>query len=80
MQYNKYITLKETDFTQVVLKDGTKLTYGKDFEIVEGSYVNNIKKGTASVTIKGIGNYGGTRKVTFKITSRTMAWWWNLLK
>lgn len=76
----KAITLKETDFTQVVLKDGTKLTYGKDFEIVEGSYVNNIKKGTASVTIKGIGNYGGTRKVTFKITSRTMAWWWNLLK
>lgn len=76
----KAITLKDTDFTQVVLKDGTKLTVGEDFEIVEGSYVNNVKKGTASVTIKGIGNYGGTKKVTFIITSRTMKWWWNLLK
>lgn len=27
-----------------------------DYEIVEDSYVNNVAKGTASVTIKGIVN------------------------
>ena len=74
----KEITLSKEDFAKMrVGKDD--LTLGETFEIVEGSYRNNINKGTASVTIKGIGNYGGTKKVTFKITSRTMAWWWNLL-
>ena len=74
----KEVTLSEKDFEK--MKVGKEnLTLGKDFEIVKDSYSNNINKGTASVTIKGIGNYGGTKKVTFKITSRTMAWWWNLL-
>jgi len=74
----KAITLDGQDFTKI--KVGSKdLNYGVDYEIVEDSYVNNIKKGTASVTIKGLGNYGGTKKVTFKITNRTIAWWWNLL-
>ena len=74
----KEIKLTAKDFTQAELKDGTKLTLDKDFVI--DSYVNNVKKGTASVTIKGIGNYGGTKKVTFKITSRDVKWWWNLIK
>ena len=40
------------------LKSGTTaLKYGKDFELV---YHNNIKKGTASVTAKGIGAYAGS--------------------
>lgn len=76
------IALDENDLTVTIGSGSSKttLTYGKDFEIVAGSYVNNVKKGTASVTIKGTGNYCGTKKVTFKITSRTMAWWWNLGK
>ncbi len=49
----------------------TKLVYGVDFEIVEGSYDKNIKKGTASVTIRGLGKYTGTKKVTFKIVAKT---------
>ncbi len=52
------------------------LVYGEDYEIVPGSYVNNLSKGTASVTIRGIGNYGGTRKVNFKIKARLFSWWW----
>lgn len=55
-----------------------QLTFGEDYEIV--SYDNNVRKGTASVTIKGIGNYGGTRKASFKITSRVMAWWQRLMQ
>ena len=37
---------------------------------MEDSYVNNIKKGTASVKIRGINNYGGTRTVKFKIQAK----------
>ena len=44
----------------------------RDFEIVEGSYSKNIKKGTAKVTIRGIGEYGGTKTVTFKIKAKPM--------
>ncbi len=44
-----------------------------DYEIVE--YRNNIKKGKASVTIKGIGNYGGTKTVQFTIRPKTIFWW-----
>ena len=48
-----------------------KVTLAKtDYEIV--SYSNNIKKGTAKVTIRGIGNYGGEKTVTFKINSKSM--------
>lgn len=74
----KAITIDAQDFTKIKIGT-TDLVYGQDYEVVEDSYVNNVKKGTASVTIKGLGNYGGTKKVTFKITSRTVAWWWNLL-
>ena len=75
----KAITLGKSDFSSVKVGND-KLVLGNDFEIVEGSYTNNINKGTASVTIKGIGNYTGEKKVTFKITSRFMTWWWNLFR
>lgn len=39
-----------------------------DYEIV--GYTNNIKKGTAKVTIRGIGSYGGTKTVNFKIVQK----------
>ncbi len=38
------------------------------YEIV--SYGNNIKAGTAKVTLRGIGNYGGTRAYSFKIKKK----------
>ena len=41
-----------------------------DFEII--SYSKNINKGTATVTLKGIGAYAGTKKATFKIVQKTM--------
>ncbi len=55
----------------IIVKAGKmELTYGVDYEIMEDSYVNNIKKGTASVKIRGINNYGGTRTVKFKIQAK----------
>ena len=50
----------------------TELAYGVDYEILEDSYANNIKKGTASVKVRGINNYGGTRTVKFKIQAKKM--------
>lgn len=43
-----------------------------EYEIV--GYSNNIKKGTAKVTIHGLGEYGGTKTGSFKITARKMYW------
>lgn len=57
---------------------GTPLIPGTDYKIVEGNYVNNIKKGTASVTIAGAGNYGGTKTVKFKIIPKKVAWFKSL--
>ncbi len=56
--------------------NATQLVYGKDFEVVPGSYKNNLKKGTATVTIKGCGEYGGTKTVKFKIGARSLWFWW----
>lgn len=64
------VTLDEKDIT--VKLGGDTLTYGKDYTIVEGSYKNNTKKGTATVTIKGMGDYGGLKTVKFKITAKKM--------
>ena len=69
----KPITINEDDMTVKVGKD--TLT-ADDFEIVEGSYQNNTNKGTASFTIRGKGNYGGTKKVTFSIKTKVFKWWW----
>ncbi len=41
---------------------GTRIAES-EFDIVSCS--NNIKKGSASITIKGIGDYGGTKMVKF---------------
>lgn len=64
------VTLDENDLE---VKFGTEvLDYGDDYEIVEGSYTKNIKKGTAAVTIAGKGEYGGLKTVKFKIVSQNV--------
>lgn len=57
------------------IKLGKTVLSADDFEIVESSYANNTKKGTARVTIRGRGAYGGTKTVSFKIRAQTMQWW-----
>ncbi len=70
------IKLDQDDFDVKVGKDS--LTYGEDYEIV--SYSNNLKKGTASVTIRGINSYGGEKTVKFKIVAKEMIWFWKLFE
>ncbi len=41
-----------------------------DFEIVNA--YENINKGTAKVVIRGRGNYGGSKTVTFKIINKPL--------
>lgn len=67
----KDITLSEKDFVKAAIGK-EQLRYGVDYEIVEGSYIQNIKKGKASLLIHGIGEYGGTKKVTFNILSKNI--------
>ena len=53
----------------VTLSDGTRtLTKGTDYT---ASYSNNTNVGTATVTIKGSGNYTGTRNITFRIAGKS---------
>jgi hypothetical protein len=68
----KEIELTEEDIT-VTMKGYTLSP--DEFEIVDGSYKNHVKKGTASVTIKATSeNYGGTKSVSFKIVSKSIFW------
>lgn len=48
----------------VVTYYGLTLEEGTDYEL---SYEDNVKAGTATVTIKGIGNNYGEKQITFKI-------------
>ncbi|MBD5475725.1 MAG: hypothetical protein HDR17_07065 [Lachnospiraceae bacterium] len=73
----KAITLGGDDFSKARIGK-QPLTYGTDYVIVADSYEKNVNKGNATVTVKGIGNYGGEKKITFRITSAGMRWWWNL--
>ncbi len=66
------VVLDETAVTVTI--GGQRLTPVTDYRIVEGSYVNNVKKGTASVTIVGQGNYGGAKTVKFRIVPKRFAW------
>lgn len=72
------VVLDQDDIT-VRLND-SNLKFGTDYEIIDGSYTNNIKRGTAEVTIAGKGKYGGMKTVRFRIISKKFQWFWRLLK
>ncbi len=64
---NQTYTGKEIKPTPTV-KDGSKtLTRNTDYTL---TYKNNVKVGTATVTVTFKGNYSGSRGVTFRIVSR----------
>ncbi len=67
----KEILLDKSQIT--VTLSGTVLKL-EDYDIVQ--YADNVKKGKASVTIKGNGNYGGTKTVKFNIGAKGFLWWW----
>lgn len=54
---------------KITVKNGSKtLTKGKDYSV---TYKNNTNIGTATLTVKGLGNYTGTKKISFKIKPGT---------
>lgn len=52
------------------IKLGKDFLTDSDYEILEDTYINNVKKGTAKVTIRGCGEYGCEKQITFKITAK----------
>ena len=56
-----------------------ELVLGVDYVIDADTYTNHTNKGKAAVTIRGIGNYGGEKKITYTIGSKTLVWWKNLI-
>lgn len=65
----KPVTIDAADITSATIKTGKKqipLKFGKDFEIA--AYSNNLTKGTATITFRGIGAYAGEKTIKFKIT------------
>ena len=57
------------DKAEITVKVGKDTLSPEDFVIL--SYANNVNKGKASVTIQGVGNYGGTKTATFKIVQKS---------
>lgn len=81
--YEAKVTIKDQIYTgkpvypskeDIVITLGNKVLKAEDYDIV--NYKNNTKKGTASITVKGIGNYGGSITATFKILPKSLKWWW----
>lgn len=64
---NKVYTGKSLTPTVKVTVDGKTLTKGTDYTV---TYKNNKNPGKATITIKGKGNYTGTKIVTFKIVPK----------
>lgn len=52
---------------------GKNVTLKKDRDFTV-SYKNNVKPGTATVTVTGKGNFSGSKKLTFRINSSTEAY------
>lgn len=68
----QYYTGKEVcpDKSQIIITLKGKLLAAQDYEIV--SYADNKNKGTAKVTVRGVGDYGGTKTADFKIETKPM--------
>ncbi|MBR5337676.1 MAG: leucine-rich repeat protein [Lachnospiraceae bacterium] len=61
---DKAFTGKAITQKPVVVVNNITLKKGRDYTL---SYQNNVKAGTATVTVKGKGNYSGTRTLHFRI-------------
>jgi uncharacterized protein YjdB len=64
------IYLSDQDIKVTLKGVAAPLKLGTDYKIL--SYTNNVKTGTAKVTIQGIGRYGGVKNQSFKITGRSI--------
>lgn len=58
----------------LVVKMGKTTLTADQYEIISSSYKNNLKSGTAKVTIRGKGEYGGTKTISFQINRQKLSW------
>ncbi|WP_400224826.1 hypothetical protein [Methanomethylophilus alvi] len=65
---NDAVEYSASEITKVIISD--VYTEGVDYAV---SYSDNIYVGTATLTITGVGGYGGTQKYTFKIIERPIS-------
>gem|GEM_PF-2464897 len=68
-EYTGGMIIPTAENLKVVLSKKT-LVFGEDYEII--SITNNVKAGKATMIIRGIGNYGGTKKVVFNIGKQSL--------
>ena len=74
---SQVLITSQDQFDKAILgTDTLSLNAENGFEVVPGTYQNNVKKGTAKVTLHGTGTYGGYKTVTFKIGTRSILDWW----
>ena len=71
-----YVTLDPSDISISYKKE---ILTSDDYEIDDTSYRNNLKKGKATVVIKGKGIYGGSKQISFTIGPRGIVWWFRNL-
>lgn len=65
---NKAYTGKEIKPNPIIRYNGRKLTKGKEYTL---SYKNNKKVGTATITVKGKGDYSGSQSIRFRIIKKS---------
>lgn len=65
------VELEAEDFIEAKAPDGTVLKLTEEGDEEDGFYIvrydNNKKAGTAKVTVRGTGSYGGVKTISFKI-------------
>ncbi|MCM1414502.1 MAG: Ig-like domain-containing protein [bacterium] len=71
-QDGRPVTLTAEDLTVTVGAAAEPLECGVDYQIDAESYVNHTKKGKAKVTLRGLGNYGGEKTITYTIGAKIL--------
>ncbi len=74
-QDGRPVILTADDLTVTVNGAAEPLVLGRDYIIKEESYINHTKKGKAKVTLRGIGNYGGEKTITYTVGAKKLLWW-----
>ena len=64
------VCLKADDLKVTLKVNGTQKTLVPNQDYKIATHFNNINKGSATVVIQGVGTYGGTKTVKFKITQK----------
>ena len=77
----KVYTGKEVrlDKEDITVKLGKDIIDPSNYEIDGSSYINNIDKGKATVTIKGVNDLGSSKIISFTIGQKSFLWWWRNL-